>query len=113
MLDVGCGRGATLLPAAERVGPEGRVLGIDLSSEMVSHVTRETNEQLVFRFPDEQAWWDWAWTHGMRGVLELLPPDDLENLRVDFLIELTRLRTAEGVAMPQSAGYVVAEKPAG
>lgn len=225
VLDVGCGRGATLLPAAERVGPEGRVLGVDLSSEMVSllrddiarrglgqasvrqvdagaldvdagsfdvalssfvlhllpdpeaaargiaaalrpggrcaasapagagpdwdflprvfgpyatrlghpmvvpfrptfdavatlsgaglRVTRETKRQSVFHFPDEQAWWDWAWTQGMRGVLELLPPDDLENLRGDLFGELARLRTAEGIAMPQSAAYVVAEKPPG
>jgi ubiquinone/menaquinone biosynthesis C-methylase UbiE len=35
VLDVGSGRGATLLPAAGRVGPTGRVLGVDLSEEMV------------------------------------------------------------------------------
>jgi SAM-dependent methyltransferase len=35
VLDVGTGRGAVLWPAAEAVGPEGRVVGIDLSDEMV------------------------------------------------------------------------------
>jgi ubiquinone/menaquinone biosynthesis C-methylase UbiE len=35
VLDVGYGRGASLFPAAERVGPNGRVLGVDLSAEMV------------------------------------------------------------------------------
>ena len=38
VLDVACGRGACLLPAAERVGPAGRVHGIDLSEEMVEHL---------------------------------------------------------------------------
>ncbi|HEY0583353.1 MAG TPA: class I SAM-dependent methyltransferase, partial [Chloroflexota bacterium] len=36
VLDVACGRGAVLLPAAQRTGPSGRAVGIDLSDEMVS-----------------------------------------------------------------------------
>lgn len=36
VLDVACGRGAVLLPAVERVGAAGRVVGIDLSPQMVS-----------------------------------------------------------------------------
>lgn len=35
VLDVGCGSGAVLLPAAEAVGPTGSVLGIDLADGMV------------------------------------------------------------------------------
>jgi ubiquinone/menaquinone biosynthesis C-methylase UbiE len=34
-LDVGCGRGAVLFPLAAAVGPAGRVVGIDLSPQMV------------------------------------------------------------------------------
>jgi SAM-dependent methyltransferase len=36
LLDVGCGRGAVLLPAALAAGPGGHVTGIDLSSAMVA-----------------------------------------------------------------------------
>jgi ubiquinone/menaquinone biosynthesis C-methylase UbiE len=35
VLDIATGRGAVLFPAAEAVGPEGRVVGIDLAAEMV------------------------------------------------------------------------------
>lgn len=40
VLDIGCGRGAALFPAAERVGPTGRVLGIDIAPAMI-HETRQ------------------------------------------------------------------------
>jgi ubiquinone/menaquinone biosynthesis C-methylase UbiE len=36
VLDVGCGRGAVLFPAAAAVGPDGSVTGIDLAPGMVS-----------------------------------------------------------------------------
>ncbi len=36
MLDLGCGAGFDALVAAQFVGPEGRVVGVDLSSEMLA-----------------------------------------------------------------------------
>ena len=35
VLDVGCGSGASAIPAAEAVGPTGRVAGVDLGTEHV------------------------------------------------------------------------------
>ncbi len=43
VLDVATGRGALLYPAAEAVGPKGKVIGIDLSANMV----QETNKELA------------------------------------------------------------------
>ena len=40
VLDVACGRGAALLPAARRVGGTGSLLGVDLSPEMVALAAR-------------------------------------------------------------------------
>ncbi|BCJ35436.1 methyltransferase [Actinocatenispora thailandica] len=41
VLDVACGRGATVLPAARRVGPSGRVLGVDRAAPMVAALRRD------------------------------------------------------------------------
>lgn len=40
VLDVGCGRGASAIPAAEAVGPTGSVLATDLAPAMVEEVRR-------------------------------------------------------------------------
>jgi ubiquinone/menaquinone biosynthesis C-methylase UbiE len=41
VLDVGCGRGAVLFPAAAAVGTSGRVLGIDLAADMIELTGRD------------------------------------------------------------------------
>ncbi|HEY5135357.1 MAG TPA: methyltransferase domain-containing protein [Candidatus Nanopelagicales bacterium] len=44
-LDVGCGRGAVLLPAARAVGPEGRAVGVDIAPGMVEQARRLAAER--------------------------------------------------------------------
>ncbi len=44
ILDVACGRGAVLVPAASQVGPTGRVVGVDLSPEMVRFAQERIDE---------------------------------------------------------------------
>ncbi|WP_196217841.1 class I SAM-dependent methyltransferase [Streptomyces blattellae] len=41
ILDVGCGSGACLFPAARATGPDGRVMGIDLAPAMVDRAREE------------------------------------------------------------------------
>ncbi len=40
VLDLGCGAGIDLLLAAEKVGPEGRVIGVDMTDEMLDRARR-------------------------------------------------------------------------
>ncbi|MFD7229167.1 class I SAM-dependent methyltransferase [Streptomyces sp. NPDC059881] len=47
VLDVGCGRGAVLFPAAALAGPEGSVLGIDIAPAMIDEARREAERQGV------------------------------------------------------------------
>ena len=56
VLDVACGSGASALPAAEQVGPNGRVLGVDVSERLLA-LARAKAEQagldnVEFRFGD-------------------------------------------------------------
>ncbi|MFX1256657.1 MAG: methyltransferase domain-containing protein [Promethearchaeota archaeon] len=45
VLDIAAGRGASLFPALKKVGPEGEVIGIDISKGMV----KETNNDIIKR----------------------------------------------------------------
>jgi ubiquinone/menaquinone biosynthesis C-methylase UbiE len=44
-LDIGCGRGAALLPMAEAVGAEGHVTGVDLSARMIAACLQEVRRR--------------------------------------------------------------------
>lgn len=41
VLDVACGKGAILFPAAQAVGPKGEIVGIDLSSQMINQTLKK------------------------------------------------------------------------
>ncbi|RKG85968.1 class I SAM-dependent methyltransferase [Corallococcus terminator] len=59
VLDVACGRGEPAVPAAHRVGPEGRVLGIDLVDGVLElarqRARREGLENITFQVGDAEA----------------------------------------------------------
>jgi SAM-dependent methyltransferase len=42
VLDIGCGAGQTLLQLAERVGPEGQVIGVDIAPRLLDIARRRT-----------------------------------------------------------------------
>lgn len=44
VIDIGCGAGTTTLQLAERVGPEGRVLGLDISPSMIEGASAFAHE---------------------------------------------------------------------
>ena len=59
VLDIGCGCGQTSLQLAERVGPSGHVLGVDISQPMLEVARRRAAEaaagSVAFRQADAQA----------------------------------------------------------
>ena len=80
VVDVGCGAGIDSLIAAKKVGPDGRVIGVDMTSSMLEKARRAANEtglaNVEFRqgyaeaLPVED---DWADVVISNGVLNLMP----------------------------------------
>lgn len=55
MIDIGCGTGYFTLPASQIVGPAGRVIGIDISEEMLKEVRskiKSTNSNIELLLSD-------------------------------------------------------------
>jgi arsenite methyltransferase len=80
VVDVGCGAGTDSLIAAKKVGPDGRVIGVDMTSSMLEkarHAAEETGLRNVeFRegyaeaLPVDDGWADVVISN---GVLNLMP----------------------------------------
>src|ERR1700757_4335091 len=56
VLDVGCGTGASALPAASRVGPTGKVIAVDLAKRLLEIAGKKAGsrnlDNVEFRFGD-------------------------------------------------------------
>src|SRR3984885_2085781 len=50
VIDVGCGCGATTIQFAERVGPAGAVLGLDVSAPMLARARERAPQNQPIRF---------------------------------------------------------------
>ena len=80
VVDVGCGAGIDSLIAAKKVGPEGRVIGVDMTPSMLEKASRAAREMglenVEFRegyaeaLPVEDGWADVVISN---GVLNLMP----------------------------------------
>jgi arsenite methyltransferase len=75
VVDVGCGAGFDTLIAADQVGPAGRVVGVDMSPEMLAKARRgvaelgidhvEAREGLAERLPVDDDWADVVISNGV------------------------------------------------
>ena len=83
VLDLGCGAGTDLLIAAQMAGPEGRVIGVDMTPSMLERATTsaremglvnvELHESLIESLPVEDGSVDAVISN---GVIDLVPDKD-------------------------------------
>ena len=84
VVDVGCGAGIDSLVAAKKVGPEGRVIGVDMTPSMLEkarHAAEEARLENIVEFregyaealPVEDGWANVVISN---GVLNLMPDKD-------------------------------------
>lgn len=75
VVDIGCGAGFDTLVAADQVGPTGRVIGVDMTPEMLAKARRtvaergldqvEVREGLAEQLPVDDAWADVVISNGV------------------------------------------------
>jgi arsenite methyltransferase len=93
VLDLGCGAGTDLLIAAQMTGPEGRVIGVDMTSSMLDRARAsaqemglanvELHESLIESLPLEDASVDVVISN---GVIDLVPDKDAVFDEIDRVL---------------------------
>jgi ubiquinone/menaquinone biosynthesis C-methylase UbiE len=85
------GHGLALL---ERFSDAEKVAG-ELSTAGFGEI-EQAEERIGFVFRDEQAWWDWNWSHGTRVVLEALPGEALARYQAEVAQAMAQIRESNG-----------------
>jgi arsenite methyltransferase len=93
VLDLGCGAGTDLLIAAQMTGPEGRVIGVDMTPSMLERtaesaremgvVNLELHESLIEALPLDDASVDVVISN---GVIDLVPDKDAVFDEIDRVL---------------------------
>jgi arsenite methyltransferase len=93
VLDLGCGAGTDLLIAAQMVGPEGRVIGVDMTPAMLERAgssAREMgladvdlHESLIETLPLDDASVDVVISN---GVIDLIPDKEAVFAEIDRIL---------------------------
>jgi arsenite methyltransferase len=93
VLDLGCGAGTDLLIAAQMTGPDGRAIGVDMTTTMLTCVREsaaemgltnvELHETLIEQLPLEDASVDVVISN---GVLDLVPDKEAVMDEIDRVL---------------------------
>jgi hypothetical protein len=98
----------TMLPPTPAAAPE--LDGVLAAAGFVGIELLDETED--FAFADEDTWWRWVWSQGMRVFLEALPDDALEEFRAAAYERLQPLKTAAGIPLQQRVRYARGSRPA-
>jgi SAM-dependent methyltransferase len=62
---------------------------------------RPVTDAVSVRFPDEESWWRWVWSHGQRAYLERLDDSNVAAFKADAFAKLRSFATPEGIPLEQ------------
>jgi ubiquinone/menaquinone biosynthesis C-methylase UbiE len=107
--EIAQGRLATLDAALERVKRFDDPAKVERELRRGGFETDGVEEHAIeFRFPDEQAWWDWNWSHGTRAFLEELPEPARERFRAQANEAMEAVRDGDGAGFPRTYTALIA-----
>jgi hypothetical protein len=66
--------------------------------------------EMEFVFRDEQAWWDWNWSHGSRAFLEPLPEEVRHRCRAEVAEAMEHIRGESGFPRTYTALFSLADR---
>jgi ubiquinone/menaquinone biosynthesis C-methylase UbiE len=95
VLDFGCGTGALALVLARRVGPTGKVAGIDASPEMIAYAQKKASKQgltIDFRLEPVEAmsFPDQTFDRALSSLMYHHLPGDLKRLALESLARVLK-----------------------
>lgn len=123
VLDLGCGAGLDLLIAAEKVGPRGRVIGVDMTDEMLERARDnvaaagraniELRKGLIEDLPVESGSVDWVISRVLKPGGRMLVSDIVVETLPDRVRANKTLYTACVAGAISEAAYVAGLRAAG
>jgi SAM-dependent methyltransferase len=66
--------------------------------------------RVEFVFRDEQAWWDWSWSHGTRMMLEPMSDDARARFRAEMRQAIEQVRDERGFPRTHTALFTSARR---
>lgn len=70
-----------------------------------------TTEAMELVYPSEEDWWSFQLTNGSRAAILRMPPETRAQFKEEYLAQLRPLFLADGLHLPASAIYGVADRP--
>jgi len=99
----------------ETGGSAGRLPSQDFCCSLLSEAgyidAKSESQQLGYYLENTEDWWEVVWNAGLRGYLERLSPEQLDELRARHLPRIEKLRTEDGIWMDVETWFSGGLKP--
>lgn len=70
------------------------------------------SKQLGFHISSATEWWEVVWNAGLRGLVDQVPEDQMNQFRKEHLAEVSKLKAKDGIWLDAEVLFFKAAKPA-